>query len=315
MKLGLDVHIHGPVDRAAFVSFEGVQRTFARWFGFSRVRMTASSVTLDLSGDSRAQNASFGTFFSGGVDSFYTALENSTADTLILVQGFDIDLSDGRLWEETVVSSRRVAEKLDRRLIEVKTNVRDLAEWCSLDWGRVYHGAAIAFVAHMISGLHTVAIAGSYQESVRQAWGTHPELDSYWSTSALRFIHDGADVSRPQKVARISSDSVAMNTLRVCYQNPNGSYNCGQCEKCIRTVVNLAVVGALGRCATLPSELDYAEVSALNLARGGRIFAQENIAEMLRSRRIDIRLSQALGWALVRSYVRAVARRTPFVNP
>lgn len=54
----------------------------------------------------------------------------------------------------------------------------------------------------------------------------------------------------------ISAWPVAMRHLRVCYVNVPNRYNCGVCEKCLRTTVNLHAVGALGRCETLPDKLD-----------------------------------------------------------
>lgn len=314
MKRNCDIHVHGPVDRMAFNNFEAIQSIFSRWFKFPKVRLTASSMVFDLEGQEESPVSRFGTFFSGGVDSFYTALENPEANSLILVHGFDIPTSDDQLWQETVRSSSKVASGLGRELVEVTTNVRDLAEWNSLDWGLHYHGAAIAFVAHMISGLHTVAIAGSYQKSMRHPWGTHPGLDPLWSSSGLRFLHDGSDASRPQKVARIAPNDIAMSTLRICYENPDGEYNCGKCDKCVRTTVNLAAVGALGRCTTLPSSLDYERISRSSLGRGGRIFARENLVEMVRTGNFDRKLASALGQALVHSYTNAITQRVPLAR-
>ncbi len=309
MSLGCDVHIHGSVDRDALENFERIQEIYSHWFQYPRIRLTASEISFDILKERPSPESAFGTFFSGGVDSFFTALNNPMADTLILVHGFDIASHDEELWEATSQSTQRVADDLDRQLIQVKTNVRSLAEWQHLDWGKIYHGAAIAFVAHMIGGLNTVAIAGSYQKSIRHPWGTHPLLDPLWSSSHLRFLHDGSEFSRPEKVAAIANNGVAMSTLRVCYENPDGAYNCGHCEKCVRTVVNLAVAGALGRCATLPAELDYEKISQLQLGRGGRIFMQENLMEMYRTKKFDRRLINSLLAAMVKSYCRAVLRR------
>jgi hypothetical protein len=314
MARGCDVHIHGAIDRLALANFDNIQVIFEKWFKFPKVKITASSVQFDLTQGAQTAETRFGTFFSGGVDSFYTALENPESNSLILVQGFDISDAEHQLWEKTLKSSTRVAEALQRELIVVRTNVRELGDRNSLDWGRHYHGAAIAFVAHMISGLHTVAIAASYQKSIREhPWGTHPDLDPQWSSSGLRILHDGSDTSRPQKVARISESDIAMNTLRICYQNPNEAYNCGDCDKCVRTVVNLASVGVLGKCKTLPDKLDYERIERASSGRGGRVFARENLAAMLKTGNVDRRLAQALGKSLIHSYTGAVLRRIPLL--
>lgn len=45
----------------------------------------------------------------------------------------------------------------------------------------------------------------------------------------------------------------ALARLRVCWENPS-SYNCGQCEKCVRTMLGLRAFG-IERCAAFPNTL------------------------------------------------------------
>ena len=88
----------------------------------------------------------------------------------------------------------------------------------------------------------------------------------------------GVETTRVDKVAHLAGSEVAMRRLRVCWENRDGTYNCGRCEKCRRTMVNLAVAGALGRCATLPSRLDLRMLSrAVPTDRNTRWFMEENL--------------------------------------
>ena len=48
-------------------------------------------------------------------------------------------------------------------------------------------------------------------------------------------------VSRPTKVRRLVEAGVDLNELRVC--NRFTDFNCGRCEKCLRTMVALEVMG------------------------------------------------------------------------
>ena len=98
----------------------------------------------------------------------------------------------------------------------------------------------------LISAAHTYADLGP--------WGSHPLLDPLWSTELTEFVHHGAHATRVDKCRVLANSEVAMRHLRVCWENREGRYNCGECEKCLRTMVNLAAVGALGRCTTLPVE-------------------------------------------------------------
>ena len=75
---------------------------------------------------------------------------------------------------------------------------------------------------------------------------SHPALDPLWSTEAVEVVHDGAETRRVDKVAALAASPLALRYLRVCWENRGGAYNCGRCGKCMRTMVDLDLAGALG---------------------------------------------------------------------
>lgn len=77
-----------------------------------------------------------------------------------------------------------------------------------------------------------------------------------------------------------------MEHLRVCWKNPDGAFNCGECEKCLRTRTNLRAGGAEGRCATLPARLDVRELMHVPVTTSGGRYARENL-ELARERGDD----------------------------
>ena len=102
-----------------------------------------------------------------------------------------------------------------------------------------------------------------------------------------------------------------MQNLRVCWRNPDGAYNCGQCDKCLRTMVNLYLADALGRCTTLPAQLDLKQIARTPVVgESARAFALENIRS-LRARGGDAELIKAIEDALHERYQRGIcpARR------
>jgi hypothetical protein len=219
----------------------------------------------------RKRGAASGAFFTCGVDSFYTLLKNLARypegdprliSYLLLVHGFDIPLEgEEDLFRRVRANAGLVAQTCRKTLIPVKTNARALLR--SIDWGDS-HGAALAGVALALEPLlHTVFIpsTASYLELAPN--GSHPALDPLWSTEALECIHDGAESTRGDKIQFISSSSLALRCLRVCWENPNGAYNCGRCEKCLRTMVQLQVCGVLDRAETFPNVIDPALVEQL----------------------------------------------------
>ena len=70
-------------------------------------------------------------FFSGGVDSFYTLLENmDDIRTLVFVIGFDLRLEDAPRFQKALESVRKAAAFYGKPLVVVTTNLRVLLrEW------------------------------------------------------------------------------------------------------------------------------------------------------------------------------------------
>ena len=95
--------------------------------------------------------------------------------------------------------------------------------------------------------------------------GSHPLLDPLWSTEHLQIVHDGCEATRIEKVRKIAQHEVALKKLRVCWENKENAYNCGVCEKCIRTMISLYAIGALDNCTAFKSQLDPHLVSQIKI--------------------------------------------------
>lgn len=213
-------------------------------------------------------------FFSGGLDSFYTLLKHQSEIThLILIHGFDMWLEDERLRALVSKELNNVAARLGKPLIEVETNLRDIGDEY-LDWGLHYFGSGLASVALLLSPQFAkVYIPSSETYAHLEPCGSHPLLDPLWSTEQTSIVHDGCEATRAEKAAMVSHSDVALSSLRVCYQNlldrdqnheRSTRYNCGHCEKCLRTMLNLRAAGALERCTTFERTLDPAEVARID---------------------------------------------------
>ena len=213
-----------------------------------------------------------GVFFSLGVDSFYTLLKRNgprsnpegRVSDLLTVRGFDIPLDSSRdsLWRNVANNVETVARDFNLRAILAETNVRDLSDPI-VPWG-LYHGAAMAALALALQGtLGKVYVPSSASYARLHPWGTSPLLDPLWSTAEVEVVHDGCEANRLQKVAAIKDSALALGLLRVCFLSGDSAYNCGRCEKCVRTLICLLAAGALGHCKTLPSQLDLARVGTL----------------------------------------------------
>ncbi|HEU4599906.1 MAG TPA: hypothetical protein VFS26_09170, partial [Solirubrobacterales bacterium] len=199
-----------------------------------------------------------GAFFSGGVDSFATILENPDVTDLIFVRGLDI--------LPTLPQQEGLADRVEERLREaacelgmplhtVETNLRELTD--PLVRWETYFGCALAAAALFLQPLFDrVLIAADTDYEVQGKVGSAWLVDQLWSTEQLEIVDDGGRLSRMEKVARIAEHPVVRRTLRVCWHNLGGAYNCGRCRKCLLTMAALDIVGALGKVETFPAEID-----------------------------------------------------------
>src|SRR5439155_23473995 len=90
--------------------------------------------------------------------------------------------------------------------------------------------------------------------------GSHPLLDSYYSSAHFQIEHHGLDMSRFEKTALVADWPIALQNIRVCQNDSSGNTNCGTCEKCIRTMTALAALGKLKDCRSFPGDDVFPEL-------------------------------------------------------
>jgi hypothetical protein len=249
-------------------------------------------------------------FFSLGVDSFYALLKNvadhpgddQTITDLLVVHGFDVfvDRENYQVFPAVLAASKRVAAALGKAVLPVTTNIREFSDRL-VDWPELYHGAALASVALALqSVLSRGHIAASWSYDELFPWGSHPLLDPLWSTEGLSLVHDGCEVDRLDRVRFIAQYPIALSALRVCYENPNNEYNCGRCEKCVRTMIHLHAAGALEQCETFPRTIDLERVRTLLIPSPRYRAFYQRVAELLGTSERDLPLKSAIEHALSR---------------
>lgn len=294
MRVGETLRLDGPVSPELIGSVPAIQSIFRSWFS------DTTSIEVEAESAPEPQADGVACFFSGGVDSFYSVLTHIDEITaLVFVHGFDIQPRHVQLRTQISTSLRAAAAALGKPLIEVETNVRAFADRYTA-WSEEYHGSALASVALMLSPqFRRFYIPASFPPRYTAPWGSHKDLDPLWSTESTAIYHDGAGASRVEKARLISESAVAMRYLRVCWENRGGNYNCGRCEKCVRTMVNLRVVGGLERCSTFPRSLHLVDVTRSPIPdECSRVFVEDNLEAATMSG--DQPLARALAAALVR---------------
>jgi len=251
--------IDGAVSPAMVQNIVDVQQILHEWYPlFDRVSIQYSKqhAISPLMSDGK----SVATFFSGGVDSFYTLQSHlDEIDQLIFVHGLDIPLRKSAVSARSAHSVRVLADRLGLNLVEVKTNLREFGQM-HVSWLDAYFGAALGAVALLLSPrFKKIYLPASMSVSEMRPMGSHPDLDKYWNNKTMQLVHDGIE-TRFKKIRTVSKWNAAKSHLRVCYQNDSNGINCGRCRKCLWTMMMLRAVGRLDDFTSFSNEMDLHEL-------------------------------------------------------
>jgi len=321
MKQGEDLIIEGTISKELYEGMRQIMQIFLSWdIGLKPIKIIASKLVADT-----ASPKVTASFFSGGVDSFYTYLKRKKdakdpVTHLLLVNGYDIDPRNKKLWNATLASVQAVAKVEHAHLIEVESNIRSLIDPI-LSWDFAHGGCLAAVGLCLRKGLKQVYIPSSCIESRQIPWGTHLDVDAHWSTEKLGFAHDGTEATRVNKIGwQVAKSPTALKYLRVCYMNEKGAFNCGVCEKCLRTMINLYVAGVLDAAETFPHRIDPWRVANLHIEGHNRDLHVENLVA-LQARGTAPELHDALQESLARmtdddslSFVQSVVMYAIYVD-
>lgn len=218
-------------------------------------------------------------FLSGGVDSLAMLRENALTfpathpgrfRACILVGGMDFFLGESEVlragFEEARKSAERVASACGAMLIPVWTNMREL-EPDGPFYLRQFHGAVMASIAHALGDRYAdFSIASSQDLAHVEPWGTTPWLDPYLGSDQVRIHHEQSWMTRLDKIKLLASWPMGLNEIRVCTKTQRGLFNCGQCEKCLRTMVALEALGILELAESFPTKtIDIAQLRKVSL--------------------------------------------------
>jgi Glycosyl transferase family 2 len=267
---------------SAQAEFQALQREWSRGWDFGDpplelvdVRATPGPVET---GETRGRIAAF---FSAGVDSWSTLLNHPEITDLIFVRGFDLPATETALSREVEATLRDVAERTGRTLHVVCTDLRTLTD-PFVRW-EVFFGCGLATVALALAPLfERIFFAGDSDYEANVPMGANPAADHRWSTERMTVVHDGGRYSRVDRLRRIANDPLVASTLRVCWENRGGAYNCGRCRKCLLTMVTLEALGVRERFVTFPRELDLERVAAAHPAKRVSVTLWQDVLDAVR---------------------------------
>lgn len=246
MKLNYNIKVHGNVSKKLLENLTELQLIWSKWC------QTYNVINIDVAKTVVREQTAKSTIlaFSGGVDATFTAYRhaknlagyaNKSIKAGILIHGFGIHLEDNIGFLDTAKKAEQTLNELNIKLFTVKTNASKI--W-DIHWGH-YCGLAIASTLNNFSLYANTGIisSGESYDSLVSSWGSHPMTDHYFSTENLQFVHDGAGFNRTEKLKILSDAPYILTNLQFCYVVQQKDHNCGTCEKCLRTRINLLIAG------------------------------------------------------------------------
>jgi hypothetical protein len=205
-------------------------------------------------------------FLSGGVDSLsllgrnlqlYPVGHANRVTAGICVYGLDMGNPNMApredVFDEAITSLRQLEKPHSIRIIPCYTNTRDLEP----DWrfyAQRHFGFALSGIAHSLSGGFSKVLAGlDNRADNHRPWGNHPLISKYASSEILQFETYLDGYTRLEKLEFLIDLQGALDVLRVCFtmgEIGSSQLNCGQCDKCVRTKLELSIYGVLESCST-----------------------------------------------------------------
>jgi len=281
MYLGEDIEItdNFSVSPRLRENVKVIQKTYLLWNEFYRENYGKEFKPIsvrggaDLSSESCDESVSF---FSGGIDGLDTFLRNiDHIDYLIFVEGIDMQL-DNELYSEAFEENRRFLAAYGKRLMPVKTNVRFLGHHFGAGWQSCCSGSGLASIA-LAGRFKSCLVASSNSHNYFCPDGSNAITDPMWGNGYTEIIYEGGEFLRTEKTRHIANKAPeALGILRVCWQDKG--YNCGSCDKCLRTMVTLKLLGLTA--STLPqlTKKDFETIKSSTYYReDDLIFHKENL--------------------------------------
>ncbi len=265
--LGEDLTIPLPVDRELLLGSESLLRLWKYW----RPEMHVVKILVDSITSLPPRSGQAASFFSAGVDSFFTVLRRPDVTNWITVQGFDMPISKKVEFDIHCQRLSRIAFDFGKEFIPAATNIRQtrwrLAHWEALAFGPALAATALVFEDYF----YEVSIPSSCDYSSLDPWGSHPLSDPLFSTCQTKLVHEGVAYSRTEKIEYLAENSRALRELHVCFRGDDSlgqdHKNCCRCEKCYRTMIALEILGKLEQCSLFDaSKFEIAKISRIYIS-------------------------------------------------
>jgi len=305
MYLGEDLEIRGEVSSRLAFGMREYLRIQSQWkpdfFKMIEIqydRLAASDASAPLSG--------VGCAFSGGIDSYHTLWSHLPQNEsfskyrithALMINGFeiDMDLDNNEDFQNKQNIYEPIMKKNGLEFLVSRTNHMLFAGF------EVHKQSFAAFItaSALVLGrlFFRFYIPSSYKFTSLELHpdGSHLMLDHLLGTETMQTVHDNPHLTRVEKAAALVQWPDTYHSLRVCFQGTavnketNTIVNCCRCEKCVRTMTTLQILGVLPKYTSFPKPFKRRDIRNYKLVHKGRpIFTHEMIDYAVQTGRRDI---------------------------
>ena len=157
--------------------------------------------------------------------------------------------------------TKRFAETIGLPLVWVDSNIRSFYPEHSFDWNHTYLNMSIVLSMQKLWKKYLYASSFAvdslkFNFTINSSY--EPFLLPNISTESTELIQASMDMRRSDKVAYIANNEIVRKNLHVCWKElqanskwfkgeipQNDFLNCGHCKKCLRTMLQLDILGLL----------------------------------------------------------------------
>jgi hypothetical protein len=285
---GHDLVVDGPVTGAQLENLDEYLQIWASWRPdlYRRVEIR-SAEEVPVAGPPEERSAVMG--FSGGVDASFAlaAHVDATVGRLsrtigrgVLVLGWDIKPGDEQGAARAEAAVRRSLAHYAVPSSVISTNWQQ--DYCPA-WFMSFTSGLMG-VLHTLSDQHGYAVHAtdrSYSEELRIGpYGSHMMINHLLGHPGFPLISTGGTHSRIDRLAYLAHHPQLLADLRVCYQADAGGANCGRCEKCVRTQLEMRAVG-IATDAVFPTPMQLADLERARAHRPSVLMHFEDVLRRL----------------------------------
>lgn len=288
MKLGQDLVVDGPMSERLAWSLNHYAIPLLATFSAmpNKIAVRAAEYVTRTPRPGRLRT---GMGSSGGVDSLVVINELLTSsapggpklDLLVFNNFSRRRFRGGAAIAASVERVRAFAGELGLQFCEIRSNISQLNQ-VPFFHSNVTVNAAGALMLQDLMECYAISAPYDFLDPRRDIGNLEPALVPMLSTPALQMLSLGSTITREEKTAIVADLDYAPRYLDVCLETRPGKPNCGQCQKCLRTMLTLEVLGRLDR---------FGEVFDLDAYRRAR---PRYLAQVMMGRTVILRKMRAL---------------------